>query len=593
MKRIGPAAIYVIVFILMAQVLFPHLMPTDNTLPATQIIEGQTSFARQQWLDGLAFEVILDSSIRRFGLPTLNSNYLSGGTYIVGDPRDGTLSPLTWAAIFMAPLARMKIKVLLALLAGFLSVVFFSRKHFGLGRTMSLVSGILFLTIMRFWTSLVEHPLDAGILFTLPAMTLVWINEGRARNAVLAAVFAALAFFQTGVGAAAVVVALMLFALALKLSSENGGAKNPGRDMLLVICFAILFASIKLFPMVEAFHSARTFWAHSVEPTVRISSLRHFAFSPVAMIVKVIFALFMAVLWMVRRPDGAAGAICIGSFAFLAIVPDWGTLSGGWYGDSKLPGPIDSPERFFFPFFAFFAAVSVAMASQGLKNPKGVMLFLLLLGVGVVVAIGSVPFRKLLWEPTEKPFDFSSIKKEDNSFFQIRTWPVRKKPSSGESLHPALLAAQDVGVVDPKMMYNKRFRVSPRFRILRKPIRKRQVRSYRGEFYGTSRRIEILKIEDWGNRMRFSIKSEGPGHVVVNRNFDNNWKGNGEIENYRGQLGIKIKDPGETVIEIKYRYFTFIFGMFVTLISIFLAILFSAPWRKKPSRNCGFITPQE
>ena len=583
MKRIGPAVIYVVIFILTIQVLFPHLMPTDKTLPGVQLIEGQTSYARQQWLDGLAFEVILDSTLRRFGVPMLYSPYLSGGTYIVGDPRDGTLSPLTWVTIFLSPLARMKAKILLALLAGFLSVVLLGRSLFKLGRTGSVMSGVLFLVVMRFWVSLIEHPLDAGLLFALPAMAMVWAGKVRARNAILAAGFFSLVFFQTGIGAAAAIVSLVIFWPALKLSTDNTAPAHPGRDVLLVLCFGILFACLKLFPMAEAFQSFRSFWVDPVVPTMRSTPLHDFAFSTPALMIKALFALGLALVWLIKSPKGATGAICLGSFAFLAILPDWGSLSGGVYGDSKWPGPIDSPERYFFPFFAFFVAISFSMIGQSFKKQNSMIPVFALIGLGIVVASSSIPFRKLVWEVPGSQVDITSVRNEDNSFFQIRTWSSKKKFEEGEPLHPALLAASDVGVVDPKMMPKKRFRVSPRFRVLRKPQRIRKVRSYRGEFYATSGHTEILGIEDWGNRLRFTVKSEGPGHIVINRNFSKNWVSDFEIENYRGQTGIKITEPVETVIDLRYRPFTFILGLFVSVFTIALAVFFAAPWQRKTS----------
>jgi hypothetical protein len=587
MKNFLTLATIGILLAIVFAILFPHLLPTDDTIPDREILEGQSSFARMDWLDALSFEVILDATLERFGVPQFHNMYLGGGHLISGDPRDGTLNPITWPLIGFSPLARMKAKILLALVFGFFAVYGFARRITGLSVAGSILSGLFFLLGMRFWPSLIESPLDAGILFALPAITIAWTSQGKARDAIIAGGFIALALMQTGPGMGAVILGFFLATWPLALEPKKEAPDHPVFYSLLAVGFAILFATYKLVPMAEAAPSLSAFWSYCTVPFVRVSPFAHLTIEPTAFWVKTILAGTFLTFWMVRDQNKKAGVLTVLSFFLICMLPDWGFLSGGWFEESRLPGVMDSPARFFFPFFVFFGALSCAAGGARIRHsyssPKMLLVFAFIL-TAAFIATSTAYFRTIHWTPLTDPINFSEYKDTLNApdFFQIRVPKQNDEYLLPENLHPALLAKQHIGIKNSPTI-GKRFRKTvPRLRIRKEPPTVERIRRYRGEWNSSARRMEYLHIQDWGNKIELALSANRTGYYLINRNFDRGWKSKeGLLMPYRGQMAIKIDNPGEYQLTLKYRPFSLVFGALISALSIVFAFVFLIPQKAR------------
>jgi len=584
-KKTYAFAISLLVFGLAIIALFPDFMPFNHKIPSDFPLEGHKGFGRIQWLDALAFETIFDATIKRFGKPQLHNLYIGGGYPIAGDLRDGTFSPLTWAAVFLDPLPRMKLKILLGFLTGFLSVIFLVRRKFSMGLTGALSAGLIFLAGLRFWPSLIDFPLDSHMLLALPAFVILWTGRGKLKDSILAGLFISLAFFQSGNGIFAVVAAFTLTGFALALGKDKK-IEHPLFTVGAALCFAMLFGAIKLAPMAETFVSFRAFWASPVAPTLRISPFSHIYTGAFFYIMKLILAGVLISFWLVSKPKKTGGAICVGIFTFLVLLPQWTVLSKGLFGDSNLFGFIDSPARFFFPFLIFFYALSGALVikwfKENLSSGKvrvvlfGILFFLLFIAGGYS--------EKTAWRPVAKPINLDRFAKTGSSspFFQVRTPHKRIELPLSETTHPALLSPLHIGVTDPPLLFAYRTRAVPKARIKPKKIEAVKVMRYKGEWAASSRKLTYTYIEDWGNKLLIRGKAERSGHFILNRNFNKGWKvDQGELVNIRGLLAVRAPAPGQYEFTLRYRPFSLIFGIVTTFVTIILSLVVFIVERKK------------
>ena len=131
------------------------------------------------------------------------------------------------------------------------------------------------------------------------------------------------------------------------------------------------------------------------------------------------------------------------------------------------------------------------------------------------------------------------------------------------------------------MLYDWRSRTTPKVHFKgRRPIASK-VRRYQDEFYSTSKRLEIIQVEDWGNRIEIQAQAKRPGYFVLNRNYDDGWHlTGGEIARHRGQLAINVKKPGEYSFTLRYLPFSFLFGLALSLLSLIAFVAFTLPFKK-------------
>lgn len=576
------------VFILFSALCLPRLLPWDRTLPDVELLPGQSSHARTLWLDALAFEEIFSASIERFGIPQIQSTYLGGGYQVVGDPRDGTTSPISWMTFFLSPLGRMKFKILLALFVAFFTVTIMARRFFGIGRGASLAVGLFFLVCMGAWPSLVDYPLDAGILWSFPALAILWTNRNRIAPVGIAGIFIALSFWQTGGGILAVSAAVLITGFALRLSPEDARPESPVSNAWLALGFAILFASVKLIPMFEITQPLRVFAANLSQPEVWVSPL-NLSFTPNPFSsnpfwgIKFFVAIWAIALWFAPGPHGKAGAMATAIFGIFSIMPDWSSASGSLLGASGLPGIIDSPGRYFYPFFVLFVALGIASGIHWAEHHTAKR-WVFLIASMVVVAVSasglSAHMNKLKWTAPAAPLDFSEYYKQvPRTFFQVRS-PQRKKTiARDESWHPAVLASQKVGVIDPPFVDIKSYYARQKFTVYGRPAKIHVAKAYKGPWHTTTRQIELRQVREYANRYIMEVTAIKGGHVVINRNYNPGWKSDkGQVIAYRGLLAVKFRQPGEHTITLVFRPFGYFLGLILTALSLVAYIVFAFPW---------------
>jgi hypothetical protein len=574
MSRAAAAAAYLLIFVLASGLLFPGLLPDQQGLPSGERGDGPTRIARENWLEALAFEEVLNAAMNRFGEPQLQSTYMGGGIYIIGDLRDGTLSPLTWITWSLSPIGRVKAKMLMAILAAYLATIAVARRRFEVSRAVAACAGFAFLLLIRLWPSLRAFPLDAGLLFVPCGFAMLWTIRGRILRTGLAGIFFALACWQTGAGMIAALIAIVLIGFAWRLSPDDKDRATL-TDTWLAISLGLAFGAIRFLPMSEGVASLSDFRAFTAlrfgqyEVPIQIAGA-------LPMGAKVGIVLVIAALWFLRGRVGFSGAVVTASFGALAILPEWTTISGKVYGPSGYPGPIDSPSRYFFPFFAFFAALTIGAAASRMNKPRVWISAILVVALLTSTVFLAKAAREPNWAPPEDKLDLGSFQIGENDFFQVQSPKHIRRASRQESWHPAVLASKNIGVVDPLFLHHRKSPAGARFLVYGNPPKIRPTRAYRTEFYSGGKRIELLNATEQANRIVLSVDGKRPGRVVINRNFHRGWQAQGaEAVSFRRLLAVNVQASGKQVVELVFRPFTLTLGIRVTAIALAFFALFS------------------
>ena len=63
-----------------------------------------------------------------------------------------------------------------------------------------------------------------------------------------------------------------------------------------------------------------------------------------------------------------------------------------------------------------------------------------------------------------------------------------------------------------------------------------------------------------------------PGRLIINQNFDKNWKADkGEISEYNGLISLQLNDTGKKIVRLIYFPKIFLVGLAISVISLFAA----------------------
>ncbi|MCZ7582767.1 MAG: hypothetical protein M5R36_05200 [Deltaproteobacteria bacterium] len=187
------------------------------------------------WLDATLFDESLRQGLRRFGAVPWHNPYLDGGVLTGAHPRDGSLSPVTWALLPFGALTAVKIKTWLALVAGLTGAYLLGRGA-GATRRAATIAALLIPATAFTQEHLTAAPLDLGILFVLPAVALLCYGRAGLGTAFTAAGLIVLASFESGSLIFAALPAAGITALAR--AGPPAGATPPG--CFYSRCFSLL-----------------------------------------------------------------------------------------------------------------------------------------------------------------------------------------------------------------------------------------------------------------------------------------------------------------------------------------------------------------
>ena len=582
MKRALPFIVALVVFALTTGVLFPGLCLKNPNLPAEELSPGSGSDARANWLAALTYEVILDQSLQRFGEIQYFSTYLGGGIPIIGQVEDPVTHPITWLTLSQTPLARLKIKMVLALLAGFLALFYLAKNHLAIGTAGALVAAVFFMLGLRYWPSMLLHPLDTGLLYALPGIAILWAGYRRGPALGVAGAFIALSFLQTGGGLLFVIATVTVICLALLLTrGENSGPWVITRTWIIVLGFAILFASPKLIPVAESLTTWSTLWSHAAPPYVRPDAFSSWAMGGWVVAAKILLLLAAAALWF-RQKNGAAGFLVFVFLTAMVLVPGRQATvdEAAWF---------DSPARYIQPFYLFFTALLFGSAYRRIIETAGESRKRLALSVAVVLfvvaSLVGFHFRQIRWEKPANPLDLSQFRrgKMEHQFIQLESKKGKRFAPRDESWHPAVIVPENIGVIDPPFIEAVRFEAKPRLTVDGIPPEIDVYRRYRGEWRSNRRQNEMLKVTETANTITLDVKVEKTGFFQLNRNWDIHWTTNvGNVVPFhrRRLVTVRVEDKsliGTTQsIKIAYRPFGFYLGLVLASLTALFYLYYTA-----------------
>lgn len=96
---------------------------------------------------------------------------------------------------------------------------------------------------------------------------------------------------------------------------------------------------------------------------------------------------------------------------------------------------------------------------------------------------------------------------------------------------------------------------------------------YKGEVYIIEGEGEITNFKVEPNRLKVFFTANSPLTIVINQNYDSDWKSNkGIIQNYNGLLSIKTEILGNDELLLVYSPKIFYISLFISVISLILAV---------------------
>lgn len=99
---------------------------------------------------------------------------------------------------------------------------------------------------------------------------------------------------------------------------------------------------------------------------------------------------------------------------------------------------------------------------------------------------------------------------------------------------------------------------------------------YKGEAYFLDHANKVDRIE-WGtNEAVIHQRQDLPGTLVLNQNFDKEWKSDhGEVFNYQGLIGVKLDGGTGSTIRITYSPKSFVLGFIISIASLLMLLIVS------------------
>ena len=574
------------------------------------ILENLNSLGRGDWDQMFFYDEVPQITALTYRQFPLWNPYYCGGVTMIGNPQNRFISPLVFLNIIFGVVVGLKLRIILYSFWGMLGMYFLC-KHFKVSDLAALVGSTLFIVNGKFTLHLTEGHMWMLSVAQLPFVFLFFLKGLKdSKYLFISAFFLSLIFYEGGIYVfpfTCLFLAVFTFFHALQEKKMK-----PVLDLLFLLLLCMLLSGPKLFPTLEFLSQYPR-----LTPTggaIPLASLYSLFIDKAQSMYRLYEPFPFLGWWNVGAYVGIVPAIL--SFLSLALVKQkWPLVVTGifffflgvgnfasfspWAILHKFPifNNMWVPSRAFI-FLIFIFSILIALYLDGLKprfagifsgtrkfvSDRGKLsneisiarnIFLFILLIFLVLDLLSVTnpifreaFRefqindkfRIKWD-TARSFaanSFSQITVSRDFQFGYGGW---------SAMHPVLL--ENKGTVNGyESIPVKRDAVTPE-----------NDKDYKGEFFLQQGNGDV-QLSYWSpNKLIFQSNLIAPDTLIINQNFDKNWKTNfpNKILPLNGLLSLELAQ-GHKKIVIYYLPTSFVLGVGALAAGGILCIFF--PCRK-------------
>jgi len=534
---------------------------------------GIHDWDQHQFYNGVPRKTILEYN----QIPLWNP-YYCGGNVMLANPQSGFLSPFYLTVLLFGVIHGLKINILFHLIFGMFGMYILSR-HLKMGNMASYLPPFIFMLSGIF----VSH-MAVGHTNWLPMAFIPWVlyfsikSVKKIKYFPLASIFLVLMIF----GGATRVFPLTILFLLIYFVLESLRNRNFVylKRFLLISCLTLFMASIKIFPVANLIKSDILDYNHSFG----VTNIQGFDFNMLLnsllnhTLVKDPFAFYFAgQTFQWHEYNAYIGIIalslsCIGllfafrrewplvitSFVFLLLSFGSNFVLNffGIFGILPFFNTLHVPSRaIIIVIFCLSIFSGLFVSKLEYKKIGKLVLFILILIVfiNLIMVNGKILDKPFVVEPSKLNISKKFYQEIDET----------KDPNLPGSYRTYSYFLENKGVINCYEFVKLLTRA--------KPI---QDENYMGEAYylDLNRTAEIISFTP--NKIRLKIDVTDPVKLVINQNFHSGWRvKNHEVIPYNGLISTTVY-PSDNVVEFYYLPFSFLLGLFLTIIGLVFVILF-------------------
>lgn len=537
------------------------------------------------WLSVYIHHHHFRDSIINFGQIPLWSRFLSGGYPIGGYPEYPLLSPLTIFTLIANEIVGTKLIVLFFYALQLLGIYLFSKEVLKFNSFGVLVSSI----IIAFSNWLPWSVRDGNMIEMYPCffpLLLYFLHKSRQNKTALLyfGFFLSLVIYDGNVTFLSLIIMLGLYTLLF-----GGNLKTPLPNhlsvfLLIGVITALLLSSARLLPMINllkidsrvinnyllASENSYTFNGLWQSLTRRIPE-QGITFSVSRLHIGVL-PLICSVFYLFNK-NGFKWGIFLISAMLLSMAHN--TIFDLFYVLWNLPlyQSMRNPAK----YFDYYIIFSIAILSGGFINWiwKSRSKYFSIIITFIILFSFSFVFMDNM-KTQSNVFYINAPQGKTNRFYQIQGLNLLRYGERPQKANYYINVKNNIGIVDWKSNINLGEYATPEYYV----NNNNQLiynDKYKGEVYFINNKINTISQILWKpNNITLTLNVMMPDLLVINQNFNNNWKSTSyPVINQNGLISLEIKKTGKQTISLQYDEPLFNAAVALNLIiyAIFLTIL--------------------
>lgn len=495
-------------------VILPLFLPLFSYTLTWQDVHLNDDMMQEYLSHGILRQSILD--YERF---PLWSPYIGGGYPLYAHPHDASMILPLWVPVLLfGEVAGIKINVLILYILGILGMYFYTKKIFSPYRTIIFLSTLVYAANPYFLRTLYDGNYNELFIFIFPALLFLY-EKGKTKAVWLlisSLLMTALVFFGKFylIYSLLVLFFFVFIEFIIMKKKEKTANFKPLVYFGIFILLLMCFSLVKLIPMCSLI--LRTIFLET-RPILDYFKFKYFYILGIFLICLTLGKMYTLLTRFLKK-----------------------------YLNFKTKGFI------FFNLFCIIVTLSILYCS-------------------------SFETYNLSKQPGARYLEFKSLEPsmQTKEFYQINTFAMVKDGLRTEHSLGYLNFRRGVGTVD---WYDDGItlttKVQPKYFVTETD---NQIPNpeYKGEVYVTEGDGEVTDFVVEPNQFKVSFTANSPLTIVINQNYDLDWKSNkGIIQNYNGLLSIKIDAVGNGELVLVYSprifYITLLFSLTSLIFAVYL-----------------------